>query len=324
MILSLKKETYRIPSNTILSLILILVDKQTDPSQSWRMIRSQKPIPKHSRYQLFTLAISIALVVSPLLSQTKERIVSVHGTITEILYALNLNPLLVAVDSTSSIPKDSAPLPVVGYQRTLTTEGILSFKPTILVGLETAGPAQTIQNLKDTGIKVSLFPDEYKLETPIDRVLAVGKLFGKNAEAEKLAGQIRTQIQSLQLKKTNVKVLFLYSRNPSSIFISGVGTAAHAMITLSGAKNAVTEFSEYKPLTSEALVKANPDIILMPETSAEGFGGTKAIWSINGIELTRAGKEKNIILVDDLLLLGFGPRLPQVLKTLNDKWKQTE
>ncbi|MCG6146411.1 heme/hemin ABC transporter substrate-binding protein [Leptospira bandrabouensis] len=257
-------------------------------------------------------------------AETNRRVISVNGTVTEIIYALNLENHLVAVDSTSYYPKQATSLPNVGYQRTLTTEGILNFKPTQVIGLESAGPPTTIQNLKDAGISIKLFVDDYKLETPNYRVLEIGKLFGKEKEAKALAKKINEQIQNLNLKKSNIKVLFIYSRNPSSVFISGTNTAAHVMIELSGAKNAVTEFSEYKPLTSEALVKANPDIILMPEKSALGFGGEKAIWEINGMEFTRAGKEKNLILVDDLLLLGFGPRLPIALKTLNDKWKQIE
>lgn len=257
-------------------------------------------------------------------ADTNRRVISVNGTVTEIIYALNLENHLVAVDSTSYYPKQATSLPNVGYQRTLTTEGILNFKPTQVIGLESAGPPTTIQNLKDAGIPIKLFVDDYKLETPNYRVLEIGKLFGKEKEAKALAKKINEQIQNLNLKKSNIKVLFIYSRNPSSVFISGTNTAAHVMIELSGAKNAVTEFSEYKPLTSEALVKANPDIILMPEKSALGFGGEKAIWEINGMEFTRAGKEKNLILVDDLLLLGFGPRLPIALKTLNDKWKQIE
>ncbi|PJZ89846.1 heme/hemin ABC transporter substrate-binding protein [Leptospira levettii] len=257
-------------------------------------------------------------------AETNRRVISVNGTVTEIIYALNLENHLVAVDSTSYYPKQATSLPNVGYQRTLTTEGILNFKPTQVIGLESAGPPTTIQNLKDAGIPIKLFVDDYKLETPNYRVLEIGKLFGKEKEAKALAKKINEQIQNLNLKKSNIKVLFIYSRNPSSVFISGTNTAAHVMIELSGAKNAVTEFSEYKPLTSEALVKANPDIILMPEKSALGFGGEKAIWEINGMEFTRAGKEKNLILVDDLLLLGFGPRLPIALKTLNDKWKQIE
>lgn len=257
-------------------------------------------------------------------AETNRRVISVNGTVTEIIYALNLENHLVAVDSTSYYPKQATSLPNVGYQRTLTTEGILNFKPTQVIGLESAGPPTTIQNLKDAGIPIKLFVDDYKLETPNYRVLEIGKLFGKEKEAKALAKKINEQIQNLNLKKSNIKVLFIYSRNPSSVFISGTNTAAHVMIELSGAKNAVTEFSEFKPLTSEALVKANPDIILMPEKSALGFGGEKAIWEINGMEFTRAGKEKNLILVDDLLLLGFGPRLPIALKTLNDKWKQIE
>ncbi|WP_244934697.1 heme/hemin ABC transporter substrate-binding protein [Leptospira vanthielii] len=270
------------------------------------------------------LILSLALLFSPASAETNHRIISVNGTVTEIIYALKLESQLIAVDSTSYYPKQTTSLPNVGYQRTLTTEGILNFKPTQIIGLESAGPPATIQNLKDAGIPLKLFPDEFRLETPTYRVLEIGKLLGKEKEADVLAKNIKEQIQKLKINKTNIKVLFIYSRNPSSVFISGTGTAAHAMIELSGAKNAVNDFSEYKPLTSEALVKANPDIILMPEKSALGFGGEKAVWEINGMEFTRAGKEKNLILLDDLLLLGFGPRLPLALKTLNDKWKLIE
>ncbi|MBM9547815.1 ABC transporter substrate-binding protein [Leptospira sp. 201903074] len=278
----------------------------------------------HVAKEMGILCLSLLLLTSPASAEANHRIISVNGTVTEIIYALKLENQLVAVDSTSYFPKQAATLPNVGYQRTLATEGILNFKPTQIVGLESAGPPATIQNLKDAGIPLQLFPDEFKLETPTKRVLEIGKLFKKEKEAALLAKTINEQIQKLKINKTNLKVLFIYSRNPSSVFISGTGTAAHAMIELSGAKNAVNEFSEYKPLTSEALIKANPDIILMPEKSALGFGGEKAIWEINGMEFTRAGKEKNLILLDDLLLLGFGPRLPLALKILNDKWKLIE
>lgn len=270
------------------------------------------------------LVLSLSLFTFPLFAETNHRIISVNGTVTEIIYALKLESQLVAVDTTSYFPKQATSLPSVGYQRTLTTEGILNLKPTQIIGLESAGPPTTIQNLKDAGLPLHLFPDEFTLETPAKRVLEIGKLFGKEKEADVLAKNIKDQIQKLKINKTKAKVLFIYSRNPSSIFISGTGTAAHSMIQLSGATNVIHEFSEYKPLTSEALAKANPDIILMPEKSAQGFGGEKAIWEINGMEFTRAGKEKNLIVVDDLLLLGFGPRLPLALKTLNEKWKQME
>ncbi|EMY60636.1 heme/hemin ABC transporter substrate-binding protein [Leptospira terpstrae] len=278
----------------------------------------------HLTKEIGILCLSLTLLSSSASAETKHRIISVNGTVTEIIYSLKLENQLIAVDSTSYFPKQASSLPNVGYQRTLATEGILTFKPTLILGLESAGPPATIQNLKDAGILLRLFPEEFKLETPANRVLEIGKLLGKEKQATVLAKSINEQIQNLKINKSNLKVLFIYSRNPSSVFISGTGTAAHAMIELSGAKNAVNEFSEYKPLTSEALIKANPDIILMPEKSALGFGGEKAIWEINGMEFTRAGKEKNLILVDDLLLLGFGPRLPLVLKTLNDQWKLIE
>lgn len=248
----------------------------------------------HLTKEIGILCLSLTLLSSSASAETKHRIISVNGTVTEIIYSLKLENQLIAVDSTSYFPKQASSLPNVGYQRTLATEGILTFKPTLILGLESAGPPATIQNLKDAGILLRLFPEEFKLETPANRVLEIGKLLGKEKQATVLAKSINEQIQNLKINKSNLKVLFIYSRNPSSVFISGTGTAAHAMIELSGAKNAVNEFSEYKPLTSEALIKANPDIILMPEKSALGFGGEKAIWEINGMEFTRARKRKKL------------------------------
>ena len=90
--------------------------------------------------------------------------------------------------------------------------------------------------------------------------------------------------------------------------VAGKDTAAGAMIELAGGVNAVSAFEGYKPMNAEAIVQANPDYILFTDRGLESVGGVEGALKLNGIAQTSAGKNKRIISIDDLLLLGFGPR----------------
>ena len=104
--------------------------------------------------------------------------------------------------------------------------------------------------------------------------------------------------------------------------VSGKGTQAHSMIALAGAKNAVTSFEGFRPLTSEALVAANPEVILIPTRALESLGGENGLLRIPGVALTEAGKKRRIVAMDDLLLLGFSSRLHIALKELVSHLKE--
>lgn len=74
--------------------------------------------------------IKTALVLSALFSTAsfaaEQRVISIGGDVTEIVYALNAQNLLVGRDSTSMTPKTVLSLPDVGYMRQLNAEGLLS------------------------------------------------------------------------------------------------------------------------------------------------------------------------------------------------------
>lgn len=72
----------------------------------------------------------ILLAALPLFaSAAAERVISLGGDVTEIVYALNAGQQLVAKDSTSTWPAAAQKLPDVGYLRQLNAEGILSLRP---------------------------------------------------------------------------------------------------------------------------------------------------------------------------------------------------
>ena len=98
--------------------------------------------------------------------------------------------------------------------------------------------------------------------------------------------------------------------------ISGHSTSAHAVIELAGGTNAFGDIEGFKPMTSEAVVAAQPDVILMLSRGVGSIGGEAKVFDLPGIALTPAGKNRRVLVMDDLKLLGFGPRLGEAILEL--------
>jgi iron complex transport system substrate-binding protein len=126
---------------------------------------------------------------------------------------------------------------------------------------------------------------------------------------------------ALASTRSDKKVLFIYARGAGTLMVSGTGTPIASMIQLAGAKNAVTDFADFKPLTAEAMVAANPDIILLFDSGLKSIGGIDGLLKVPGIAQTNAGRNRSIVSMDGELLSGFGLRLPQAIRELQEKVK---
>lgn len=76
-------------------------------------------------------------------------------------------------------------------------------------------------------------------------------------------------------------------------------------------------FTGFKPLTPEAVIAAQPDIILLTDLGLKAAGSKAAILKLPGVAQTPAGRKQRIVSMETMLLLGFGPRLPLALKELD-------
>ena len=149
----------------------------------------------------------------PAAAKRSPRIVSVGSALTEIVYALGAEGLLVGVDTTSLYPEAARRLPQVGYMRALSAEGVLSLKPSLVIATTAAGPASTLDQLRATGIEVLVLPDRYDYDSVIAKIEAVGRLTAKTAEAAAMIAHGRAEMADLAAKltaaTTKPRVLFL-------------------------------------------------------------------------------------------------------------------
>ena len=254
-----------------------------------------------------------------------RRIVSVGGALTEIVYALDAQAELVGVDTTSLYPTTAQQLPQVGYARTLSAEGVLSLAPTQLIATEEAGPATVLRQVRDAGVPVAVLNANNKFEGLLERVKQVGRLTGRNEPAARLAQSLQQQWTAAvagvqQRRHTPPRVLFILAHAPNQVMVGGRDTGADAMLAYAGAVNVMGGqggFAGYKPLTPEAVIAARPDIVLVTDQGLKASGGVDGILKLPGLAQTPAGRQHRIVSLEAMLLLGFGPRMPQALSELD-------
>lgn len=264
----------------------------------------------------------LAGVSARLVAEESPRVVSAGGVVTEIVFALGAEKCLVGADSSSVYPELATQLPQVGYMRMLSAEGVLSLKPDLLLTTVDAGPALVLEQLKHAGVNVLQLSNEYTPAAVEERIRQVAAALNAEDRATAVIDRLREDLKTAEAKikvtQEKPKVLFIYARGGATVNVSGTGTAADAVIALAGGVNAVTGYEGYKPLTAEAAVVAAPDFILVTTRGLEGAGGMDNFLKQPGLALTPAGKNRRVIAMDDLFLLGFGPRLGQAAAELCD------
>lgn len=248
------------------------------------------------------------------------RVIAIGGAMTEIVYALGAQQSLVAVDTTSSYPAATAALPKIGYQRTLSAEGLLSLRPDAVLATSEAGPPMVLNQLRAAGVRVEQLSSTHTTENVIEKIRLAATVLGRQQQADQLVRNFlhdwRTTTQAVAQYKQQPRVLFILDQSGSASMIAGSDTAADAMIRYAGGINVMAAVKGYKPLTAEAVVGAAPDIIVSTTEGLTAIGGMEQLLQRPGLALTPAGRARRVIAFDTLFLLGFGPRLPQAVREL--------
>jgi len=272
-------------------------------------------------------AVVATLCGAPAYAADARRIVSVGGALTEIVFALQADADLVGVDTTSLYPASAQALPSVGYARALSVEGILALAPTHVIATEDAGPPAVLRQLTSAGISVAVLAANHRFEGLIERIRRVGALTGRGAQATALQQAVqqawtRAREPIARRRAPSVRVLFVLAHAPHQMLVAGSNTSAHAMLEYVGASNAIRRFSGYKPLTPEAVIAAQPDLVLLTDQGLKAAGGVAGILRLPGLGQTKAGRNRRVISLEAMFLLGFGPRLPAALSALDAAMEQ--
>ncbi|WP_343504973.1 heme/hemin ABC transporter substrate-binding protein [Alloyangia pacifica] len=272
-----------------------------------------------------TLAAFLVLPLLPAPSRAEEpqRIVSIGGSVTEIVYALGEEDRLVARDTTSTYPPEVTALPDIGYIRQLSPEGVLSVNPTLVLTEEGAGPPEAVELLKEVSIEFVEIPEGYDRAAVLAKIRRVSETLGVPEKGEELASDVAAALDEASRIVGEAtsdmpprRVLFVLSMQGGRIMAGGTNTAADGIIRLAGGVNAVAGFDGYKPLSDEAIIEAAPDVILMMARGSDLAISDEALFSHPAIAPTPAGETRAVLRMDGMKLLGFGPRTAEAATEL--------
>ena len=237
-----------------------------------------------------------------------ERVISAGSSVTELIFALGGQEQLIAVDVTSNEPR-TRELPQVGYHRQLSAEGLLTLNPTQLIGSDEMGPESTLRQLRSAGVKVSVINSDPDAQGLLERIDQIAQLMNRQTAANSLKRQVNDSLQQLkdgQPEQSPLKVLFLLLHEGRAANVAGLNTIPDTLITLAGARNPAAEMiSAYKPLSMEALITMQPDVILVSGRSYDQLGGAEAILeALPVLKATPAGIHQRIVTIDGHALVG--------------------
>ncbi|MFT6434898.1 MAG: iron complex transport system substrate-binding protein [Candidatus Azotimanducaceae bacterium] len=252
-----------------------------------------------------------------------SRVAVAGGSVTELIYFLGEEHRLVAVDRTSNYPKEARLLPQVGYVRALSTEGMLSLEPTLLMGEEDMGPPEVLAQLERTGVEMVRIPEAFTPQGVIDKLRCVAEVLAVDSDrislAEtKLAASLR-RLEAISFSKPEIlptaAVILVFSEGAP--IAAGTNTAGDGLIQMAGMRNALSAINGWKPLSAESLIEADPEYLILTNRAVAAAGGMDKVYENPAIRLTTAGRKKQLLQMDGMTLLGFGPRTLDAAATIS-------
>lgn len=256
--------------------------------------------------------------------ENEERIVCLSKQYNEIIFELNAQQNLVAVDLSSTYPPEIKDLPTVGYHRALSTEGILSMKPTLIIHDNNVGPEHVMQQMKELKIPMMVF------ETKGNDILGakalvteMGKYFHREKEADSLNAKLDRDMKlaeeaAAQYSEKPSVVIIHYGRANNVYLTMTENSTTADLIRWAGGTVPIEGERGMMQLSAEVIAKSNPDVILLTDFGYDRLGAPEQIKSLPGVGATKAALNNRIYRVEEHDMVYLGPRTGEVILNLQE------
>ena len=258
------------------------------------------------------------------------RIISLNSNVSEILIAYGLEKSIVGSDVTSQNLWTDKQIKNLGYHRALPPEGILSLKPDLILGSDHMGPNETLKTLTKAKLNIVKLKDPLSSQALKLQVQKIGQLIKASDASDTLTKRIDSKIDTINtLTSGQTKtIILLLNMGQAGLSMAGQKTTGEALIKILNGDFPVSH-EGYKPISTEAILAINPDVILIGQRDDNAISQTQLLKEHPLLAHTKAGQTDAIIDINaakmiagvSLGLLDEAEQAAQVLNRINTKPK---
>lgn len=251
-----------------------------------------------------------------------ERVVSLHGSLSEIICALGEEKRIIAATVSDDFPAVMKSKPKVGRQNNPSLEKILSFKPDlILISATRKSQLKVIKKLEQVGIKV-VAAHSRSFDELNHNIRLIGKILNVEKKSEALIQNMDQRLRKVEdrlkeMRQSNkgkaVRVFYEVKANPI-LFSRGKRSFVQSVIEKAGCENIVKSPKSMLKYPVESLLQENPDLYVIQKGPMNKHPRDPSKEAI--LKPLKAVKEKRVVLVDEKLFSRPGPRSVLAVETL--------
>ncbi|MFI6169819.1 hemin ABC transporter substrate-binding protein [Nocardia sp. NPDC051052] len=251
-----------------------------------------------------------------------SRIIAVdrYGTLSQIVYALGLGSKLIGRSSVA-IPAIRDVPNVAGGNGALNLEALLALRPSVFLTDDVTVTPQLREQLRAAGVNVVFADPKRTMEGVVPQIEAVATALGVPEQGKALGQRTRAEIDAaiaaVPKQDPALKMAFLYLRSTAITMLAGPGSGADSLIAALRGQDAGAALSEpFITITSEAMIAAAPDLLLVMSDGLKSVGGVDGLEKVPGIAQTPAGRNKRVVDMSDQVILSYGPNTGRVITAL--------
>lgn len=253
----------------------------------------------------------------------------VYGTLARTVFELGLGDHVVGRDISTQFA-EAADLPLVTQNgHDLAAEAILELDPTVILTDTSLGPWNVVLQMRDAGIPVVVVDSHRGLDNVAELTTQVATALGVPEAGDALVARTGAEVDRVRAaigdvapaeETDRLRTLFLYVRGQSGVYyLFGEDSGADGLIDALGLYDVAEEidWDGMKPVTDEAIVAAQPDLVLMMSGGLDSVDGVAGLLErLPALANTPAGERERFVDMEDSQILGFGPRTADVLNAL--------
>jgi iron complex transport system substrate-binding protein len=248
-----------------------------------------------------------------------DKVVVLSAADCEILCAIGAESTIVGRGTYCDYPASVSSITEVASGSDTNVEQIIALAPQVVITSSMDQSKETLDAIEKAGIKVVVSQAD-TIDEVYTAIGNIGKVVGKDAEAEALVASMKASFDEIAAKKDNTGKTVYFEVSPLvyGLWTAGKGTFMNELAELVGLRNIFDDVEGWAEVSAEQVIERNPDyIVTITMYFGEGPTPVEEILSRDGWQGITAVKNAAILNADSNEISRPGPRLTDAAKILS-------